>query len=242
MMGHQKSKDSIINIIRIIFIISAVTSANNIMASTLTKSNVVNGAVTISWTCTGTYCILQSSTNNSAPQTITTTNSSGSYNATVVVGITYTFTLKTYTAGGASGPVHTETDIVTVTPTATPSVPAAPTQLTTPSSDIDGRFPIKWSSVSGATSYVLELSSNGGGWTQIYSGSELVFPAAFQPGSHSVRVKACVNASICSAFKTSNAINISGSQPKTARRVVFVHTDLLGSPAAETNEQGNENE
>lgn len=129
----------------------------------------------------------------------------------------------------------TETFIVTVNL-------SPPSALVAPANDIDGHFPVKWEPSDGASYYVLEQRESAGQWIQVYEGSELIYPAALTTGSFMFQVKACAISSMCSAHKVSNVISVSGSQVKTNRRVVFVHTDLLGSPAAETNEQGNENE
>lgn len=129
----------------------------------------------------------------------------------------------------------TETFIVTVNL-------SPPSALIAPANDIDGHFPVKWEPSVGASYYVLEQRESTGQWIQVYEGSELIYPAALTNGSFTFQVKACAVSSMCSAYKVSNVISVSGSQVKTNRRVVFVHTDLLGSPAAETNEQGNENE
>jgi hypothetical protein len=131
----------------------------------------------------------------------------------------------------------TASDAIAVTVT-----PRPPITLTVPTSDIDGSFPVSWSAQQGTPFFLLELSSVGGRWFEIYRGSEYVYPAALNPGAYAFRVSACFNTSLCSVPKGSGVVNISGSQINTSRRVVFVHTDLLGSPAAETNEQGNENE
>jgi hypothetical protein len=36
-----------------------------------------------------------------------------------------------------------------------------------------------------------------------------------------------------------SSVFVATGSPVTTRRVIFIHTDLLGSPAAETDEQGN---
>lgn len=131
----------------------------------------------------------------------------------------------------------TTTDTFTVT--VRPYPPAA---IVVPATDIDGHFPVHWATSAGASFYILESSGVGGRWFPIYEGNETIYPAALTAGSFAFRVKACASSSVCSTEKVSNVVNISGCQLNYNRRVVFMHTDLLGSPAAETNEQGNENE
>lgn len=103
---------------RLFLLLILLVSSNYLFASTLTKGEVINGVVKISWTCTGTYCELRQRINSGSYTTITTVNTSGTYNANVSVGNTYYYLLNTYTAGGVSGPVLTESDLVTVTPVA----------------------------------------------------------------------------------------------------------------------------
>lgn len=119
--------------------------------------------------------------------------------------------------------------------------PGMPT-LTYPASDIDGSFPVSWSSTAGVINYMLEYQKNSGEWESAYSGNEVIYPALFEPGSYAFRIRSCGLENVCSPYRTGEVITVSGSPVTTSRRVIFVHSDLLGSPTAETNEQGNENE
>ncbi len=116
-----------------------------------------------------------------------------------------------------------------------------PATLSVPSADIDGLFVVRWSRVAGANSYTLQMRKTGSAWGDVYVGDETEYPAQLLAGTYEFQAKACLQSS-CSGYRSGNPISISGSSPKLSRRVVFMHTDLLGSPVAETNEQGNDNE
>lgn len=125
--------------------------------------------------------------------------------------------------------------------------PGIPSSIVAPSSDKDGNFEIRWGSAAGAQQYVFEQRKDGGSWVSVYTGEEVIYGATVDPGTYTYRVKACgtdasTNNVVCGDYRTSGSVNVSGSIVNTNRRVIFVHSDLLGSPSAETNEQGNENE
>lgn len=64
--------------------------------------------------------------------------------------------------------------------------------LSVPATALNGNFTVTWGTVSGATSYTLEQSANGGAWGASYTGAAL--SKAFTnigAGSFSYRVKAC---------------------------------------------------
>lgn len=101
---------------------------------------------------------------------------------------------------------------------------------------------MQWSSVTGASFYVLEQIKSGGAYAEVYRGTEVIYAALVDPGSYKFRVKACKNTAECSGYHESAAVNVISTTPNSSRRVIFLHTDLLGSPAAETTEDGKENE
>lgn len=52
----------------------------------------------------------------------------------------------------------------------------APASITVPSIAMQGQpINVSWSSVSGADSYILQRKADGGGWTQVYAGNDLIF-------------------------------------------------------------------
>ncbi|MHB0946250.1 MAG: SUMF1/EgtB/PvdO family nonheme iron enzyme, partial [Sedimentisphaerales bacterium] len=69
--------------------------------------------------------------------------------------------------------------------------PPIPASISYPISSSSPQYTVSWSSSSGATSYQLERSDNGGGsWSQVYSGSESTYQEYICNGSYRYRVKA----------------------------------------------------
>ena len=150
---------------------------------------------------------------------------------------TYTYSL--FECYGQSGCSNVSTKMVTVSA----GLPA-PSSIQVVASDIDGQFEVSWSSVANATGYILEQSKSSAAYVEVFRGAETVYGVLADAGQYKFRVKACNNNySSCGTYiETSAATTVSGSSPSASRRVVFLHTDLLGSPSAESNENGRENE
>lgn len=201
-------------------------------ASTFTHT-ITGSSVILSWKCSGIYCNLKRSSTLLKQSNL----SSDQYSITLSPG-SYTFNLETYQSGGMAGPGLVETLQKTVTVLNTPPAVGA---ITVPSSDVDGLFSVTWSSVSKANSYRLEQKFNSGAWQPVYSGPELTYPAVVTSGTYVYRVQACAN-DMCSGYKNSATVNVAGTKTDYSSRVIFIHTDLLGSPAAETTTAGNENQ
>lgn len=85
--------------------------------------------------------------------------------------------------------------------------PAAPASISAPASS-SGIFTVTWAASATATSYTLQQSANGGGWTTVYSsaanGTTLNEAAT---GSYTLRVQAC-NSGGCSGYTTSNPVAV----------------------------------
>lgn len=94
--------------------------------------------------------------------------------------------------------------------------PGASPALTAPSVGAQGNFTVSWTAVSTATSYSLDRSISGAGWTSVYTGAGSSQAYAAQPaGSYAFRVKAC-NAAGCgpvSAVGTVQSLYAPGSAP-----------------------------
>jgi hypothetical protein len=88
----------------------------------------------------------------------------------------------------------------------------APASITYPPSDANnGIYTVSWASVTGATSYQLERSTNGTTWpTTLYNGANTTFKTD-EPNltTNYYRVKACNAAVGCSAYRTGTACAVS---------------------------------
>ena len=83
------------------------------------------------------------------------------------------------------------------------SPPPVPASITYPASSSTGQYTVSWASSTGATSYQLQRSSNGGStWSgDIYSGANTSYQENITNGSYRYRVKA-TNAYGSSAYRT----------------------------------------
>lgn len=72
-----------------------------------------------------------------------------------------------------------------------PTPPAPPASITYPSGSSTGSYTVNWAASTGATSYQLERSNNGGAiWGQVYSGAGISYGESITNGSYRYRVKA----------------------------------------------------
>lgn len=77
--------------------------------------------------------------------------------------------------------------------------PAGTPTVTAPASSNTGSYTVSWSAVGGATSYQVEESANGGGWTNIHNAAGgSVAVSGKGTGSYAYRARAC-NAAGCGA-------------------------------------------
>ena len=100
----------------------------------------------------------------------------------------------------ANDSVLSNYDEVTITSIIPP--PPTPVSISYPASSNTWEYTVSWSPATGATSYQLERSGNGGtDWSQIYSGSAVSYAEFIGNGSYRYRVKA-VNAGGQSNWRT----------------------------------------
>lgn len=106
---------------------------------------------------------------------------------------------------------------------------------------------VNWSAVGGAEQYRLEERvSAEGDYTSVYTGNGLQHILSQRdPGTYYYRVIGCINNDsgqlLCSevaAYSEEASIEIE-DVATTQRQVIFIHTDALGSPSAQTDEEGN---
>jgi hypothetical protein len=152
-----------------------------------------------------------------------------------------------------------DTESISVSLTAVPSP-----VLDAPLTSNTGEYSVTWTSVSGALTYKVYENDN---LIQNSSRTFINFQDATRKnsGTYEYKVKACILAcseysnikttlvtaiSSNSSSSTSSHNSLSSFSSSSAsgvispldRRVIFIHTDLLGSPAAETDMEGNANE
>lgn len=86
--------------------------------------------------------------------------------------------------------------------------PAGPPSLTVPATGINGAYAVSWGTVAGATSYALEESFNGGGWTAAYNGgAQSTAFSGRAVGSYGYRIKAC-NPAGCSGYSATGTVQV----------------------------------
>lgn len=96
---------------------------------------------------------------------------------------------------------------------ALPAAPTAPTQLSTVATTDLTAINVGWTAASGATSYVLQESLNGGAWSNAFSGATNSFSLPNPgDGTYKFQVKAC-NITACSAWTISSALSVSHVPP-----------------------------
>lgn len=90
-------------------------------------------------------------------------------------------------------------------------IPSAPTSLSVPSASNTGNYSVSWSSVSGATTYMLQERTGSGAWTTIQNSSSISRSLNGKTSnSYSYRVSACSSAG-CSAYVAAKTIVVNMS-------------------------------
>lgn len=108
------------------------------------------------------------------------------------------------------------TTTVTDSGGASATPPGTAPALSAPASSANGTYTVSWSSVTGATSYLLQEQANGGGWTAVQNTSALSWGASGKAnGSYGYRVSAC-NAIGCGPWSATTTVSVAvvpGSAP-----------------------------
>ena len=95
-----------------------------------------------------------------------------------------TYAQKRYTYNNASQVTRIDTERL--------STPVTAPTLSAPGTSSTGSYTVSWTTVSGATSYQLDESLNGGAWTQIHNAAAISKAVSGRDnGTYSYRVKAC---------------------------------------------------
>ncbi|WP_158635301.1 hypothetical protein [Luteimonas cucumeris] len=81
--------------------------------------------------------------------------------------------------------------------------------LQAPERSTTGSYNVSWAAISGVSAYVLEESSNGGAWVEVYSGTALNWDASGKAhgSQYGYRAKACVG-SVCGNYSTAVTVAI----------------------------------
>ncbi|MEY2153047.1 hypothetical protein AB7849_19235 [Rhodanobacter sp. 115] len=157
------------------------------------------GSATVSWTAASpvTGYILQQSGNGGTSWSTVYSGTGTSMALSNLGNGNYTYQVQACndTAGDSvcTAWARGGTLVVTHPPTSAPG-------LSVPGTNSTGSYTVNWSPVSTATSYTLQQSVNGGGWTTVYSGAGTGFGLSGEGnGTYAYRVQAC-NAGGCSGW------------------------------------------
>jgi len=115
---------------------------------------------------------------------------------------------------------------------ASPPMPSASPTLSEPASSNTGNYTVSWTTVSGATSYVLQEEVNGGSWGIASSDASTSWNASSQPsGSYGYEVKAC-NAVGCGPWSAQGSTTVSvPTAPTSAPTLTVPANSATGSYA-----------
>jgi len=121
-----------------------------------------NGAFTVSWSAVSgaTTYELQQLKGSGSWETIYT-GVATSYAVSGLENNNYQYRIRA-TLGAATSDYKVSTVV---------NVIKSPSNIVTPSTDIDGTYTVSWSAVSGATGYVLQERKGSGNWVELYSGT-----------------------------------------------------------------------
>ena len=199
---------------------------------TVPTATVTNGTIAISWAAssTATKYQLQESVNGGAWTTLTSTSTSTSYSRTGRGNGSYKYQVRSYNTSGWSG--YRASGTVTVL-----LPPPTPSGITVPATTVtNGTIGISWVSSSTATKYQLQESVNSSAWTTLTSTATSTNYS--RSGRRNSRYKYQVRAynnSGWSGYRISSIVNV---QNVKSKQIIFIHTDLLGTPVTETDENG----
>ena len=117
----------------------------------------------------------------------------------------YLFRVKA-TRSGYADSAYTTAGACVVTLTAV----EAPASITVPATDTDGAFTVSWAaSATAGVTYKLERATNGGTFTQVYSGTATSYNASnLTDGSYAFRVKATKSGFLDSAYTAPAACEV----------------------------------
>ena len=123
-------------------------------------------------------------------------------------------------------------------------LPEAPTNVVASVINLSTRqYLLRWSSTEDAVSYTIQwaLCNNGcdnvtaNDWQTLSSATDSQLPFTTLAGEiYTLKVAACNSTGLCSDYSSP------ANMPNGVRTIRYIHSDNLGSPVAETDENGNE--
>lgn len=183
------------------------------------------GSYTVSWTAVGTATSyrLEESINSGAWAQIQDAAAISRAITGKAAG-SYGYRVRACNAAGCGGYSGIATTLVTLIPTAAPT-------LTAPATGDAGPYLVSWTSVSTATSYRLEQNTGGAGWVQIQDATATSRTiSGMGPGSHAYRSRGC-NVAGCGPYSNTGTVVVSPPPPATPGGFTAKYT-LLDGPTS----------
>ena len=165
-------------------------------------ANSSTGSYTVSWgsVATATSYTLQISIDSGGWSTVQSSGAT-SWGASGQATGTYGYRVQACNASGCGPWSGTGTTNVLLPPGSAPS-------LSVPGSSTNGSYTVSWGAVATASSYTLQESINGGGWSTVQSGSATSWGTSGRgDGSYGYRVQAC-NASGCGPWSGTGTVAV----------------------------------
>jgi len=165
-------------------------------------ANSSTGSYTVSWgsVATATSYTLQISIDSGGWSTVQSSGAT-SWGASGQATGTYGYRVQACNASGCGPWSGTGTTNVLLPPGSAPS-------LSVPGSSTNGSYTVSWGAVATASSYTLQESINGGGWSTVQSGSATSWGTSGRgDGSYGYRVQAC-NASGCGPWSGTGTVSV----------------------------------
>jgi YD repeat-containing protein len=166
-----------------------------------------NGSATISWTASSpaTGYTLQQSNNGGSSWTTVYSGTGTSAALTGLADGSYTYQVQACndTAGSSvcTAWVTGGMLVVTLPPTSAPTI-------SVPGNSTNGSYAVSWGGVATATSYTLQESANGGGWTTVQaSGGGSWGTSGRGDGTYAYRVQAC-NVGGCGPWSSTGTVTV----------------------------------
>ena len=186
---------------------------------------------------TGTYIVSWSGNNEATSYTVqmqvnggawTTvqTGTGTAYDATGQANATYSYRVQACNVGGCSGWSNTVTTNVLLPPASAPSLSGGGTMAT-------GSYSLSWTGIATASSYTLQESVNGGGWSTVQaSGATSWSTSGRSNGTYQYRVQAC-NGGGCGPWSGTATVTVAMT-PSYTSPIIFLNGTPYPNSASKT--------